>query len=1260
MKKKLAILLVLSLLAGNISMPLNSLAATDTNGIQVIRGAQEDSDSENEEFSYSILTDVTTDEKVEIEISCYDGDKSSVAIPSTINGYKVVGIGTDAFYENTNITSVTIPEGVKEIKAGAFYGCSSLKTINLPKTLQSIGNSDEEDLDEESIYEGAFEGCGSLKTINIPEGVTFVNTKTFKDCTGLTSATLPQSLEEINANLFEGCTSLGSVSLSKNITKIDDEAFLNCESLKNISISGPVEKIGKNAFENCKKLESATLPGNLKVIDENAFKDCSNLKSIEIPATVTNINDGAFSGCSSLTTLNIPETVENIGNGVFAACTSLTSVTVDPKNKYFVYEKGVLYDINRTRIIWCSNNINGKLFIPETVTYIDSYAFEGSNGITDLIVESGVMSIGDFAFANCENLETVSLSKTLTHIGNSAFANCKKMNEISIPSTVVSIGTYAFTGCESLPRISLPDGLNYLGEGAFAGDISLASANIPANIGEISENVFKDCKVLKNLVIPEGITKIGDYAFAGNEALNTLSVPSTVSEIGKNAFQNCKALTEINIPTGVKEIKDNTFDSCSLLSEIIIPDGVVSIGNNAFSNCANLKEVHIPKGVTSIGDEAFSKNTLLNKINIPEGVSYLGEKAFYEDENLEKIYISKDVTEIKDYTFYGCSNLETAGFLLDNGKSNITSLGNHTFENCKKLGFIRIPEQVKEIGESTFENCESLKTVNLPSNLEKIGDRAFAGDKTVNYFKLPASLTSIGTEAFKGCQSVTAYSVDSGNKNYKSVNGVLFTYNGSRLIRFPGGKDGSYTIPDSTKSIEKDAFDSCKLIESVVLNENITKLEAESFCNCDNLETLTVTEALEDIGENFVNKEVTTVIVDPGSYAETYCKENGYKYSTIENGKLTTTITLSPKTAKYTGSAITIGEAKIEGSTGAVTYTYYIDSACKTKTTSENSGAAAEGQAPVNAGKYYVRVTVKSDANYNGAVSSPVLLTIEKLDSSITLKNKSVTYTGYAIIIDPASVSGSTGTVSYTYYIDKNCKNKTTTSNSKAASAGGPPISCGTYYVKASLAADATHKGATSNVATLKINKIKSTISLKAKTATYNGKAIKIGDADVTGSWGKITYKYYINSACTKLTTKSKNGSRTNGEAPVIAGTYYVKASVAATYSCNSATSKAVKLVINKAKQSITNVLSKKTVKFSSLSNKDQKFWITSKVKGAAKKTFKKTSGNSKIKIAKNGKVTVAKGLKRGKYTVKFKITAAATKNYKKATKACTVTITVN
>ncbi|MDD6212383.1 MAG: hypothetical protein PUB22_04475 [Clostridiales bacterium] len=185
-----------------------------------------------------------------------------------------------------------------------------------------------------------------------------------------------------------------------------------------------------------------------------------------------------------------------------------------------------------------------------------------------------------------------------------------------------------------------------------------------------------------------------------------------------------------------------------------------------------------------------------------------------------------------------------------------------------------------------------------------------------------------------------------------------------------------------------------------------------------------------------------------------------------------------------------------------------------------------------------------------------------------------------------------------------------------------------------------------------------SRILLKDKSKTYNGKRISIGLAKVTGSTGKVTYTYYTDKKCTSKTTTKTHGASSKGGAPANAGTYYVVAQVEADDSYAAAASNVAKLTINKAAQDIDVDNTSKTWKDSYVKSAARTFNIDAYATDGSI-SCEKVSGSSSLSISKSGKVKINKGTKAGSYTMKVRITAASTKNYKKATKTVKISVTV-
>ena len=267
-----------------------------------------------------------------------------------------------------------------------------------------------------------------------------------------------------------------------------------------------------------------------------------------------------------------------------------------------------------------------------------------------------VTSIGEYAFAHCDNLTSVTIPSSVTFIDDHAFWACKSLISITIPSSVTSIGEYAFAHCSSLTSVTIPSSVMSIGDGTFWDCSNLISVTIPSSITSIGKGAFEDCKSLTSITIPSSVTSIGDNAFYRCKSLTSTTIPTSVTSIGEKAFYFCSSLTSIIIPTSVTSIGGN-FYGCSSLTSITLPSSVTIIGDFIFSECSKLDSINIPSSVTSISRTAFASCKSLTSINIPSSVTSIGDSAFMWCYSLTSVTIPSSVTSIGNNAFYDCRRL---------------------------------------------------------------------------------------------------------------------------------------------------------------------------------------------------------------------------------------------------------------------------------------------------------------------------------------------------------------------------------------------------------------------------------------------------------------------------------------------------------------------------------------------------------------------------------------------------------------------------
>lgn len=318
----------------------------------------------------------------------------------------------------------------------------------------------------------------------------------------------------------------------------------------------------------------------------------------------------------------------------------------------FTDDQGIKYKIvygKLVKVIGHENRRVRNLTISATVDYegstytvgsIDELAFSGFNAsqlyldLTSVEIQEGITSIGNAAFAGCENLTSIKLPDSLTSIEHMAFDGCKSLKDIVLPVNLRKIGYLAFRKCWSINSIKIPEGMKEIEQGVFA-ESGLQSIDIPRSVTTIGPIAFSSCINLKSIEIPNSVTSIERRAFEMS-GLESIEIPDSVTRISEETFSHCENMTSVKIPNSVKDIETKAFQFCRRLGCIEIPNSIENIGSSAFAVCNNLSNVEIPNSVTCIRDHTF------------EGCN-----------NLRSVKISNSITSIENEAFSGCLTLNT-------------------------------------------------------------------------------------------------------------------------------------------------------------------------------------------------------------------------------------------------------------------------------------------------------------------------------------------------------------------------------------------------------------------------------------------------------------------------------------------------------------------------------------------------------------------------------------------------------------------------
>lgn len=318
--------------------------------------------------------------------------ETNIIIPATYKSLPVLEIGFLAFGNCTQLTSVTISEGITVIGNGAFTQCTGLPSFKFPDSITVIGTS-------------AFQNCSSILTMRFNE---------------------TSKLEEVSANAFQNCSKLTEITLPDSTVKVAEYAFQGCSSLKTVDLGDGVETIGNEAFRGCSKIEKVNLGSSLKEIGSKAFLNCTLITEMHFPLTLERVALGALQGCSGIRKLTLPF----IGAEKYDEPVPEDIEDSSSNHTNFGYIFG--YQSQREQY---------ELDLPnmETLTItgdspIGYHAFQSigqftdadgtkATGLSTIIITGNVKIIGKGAFAACYNLKTLVLPKSVEFIGRHAIAD---------------------------------------------------------------------------------------------------------------------------------------------------------------------------------------------------------------------------------------------------------------------------------------------------------------------------------------------------------------------------------------------------------------------------------------------------------------------------------------------------------------------------------------------------------------------------------------------------------------------------------------------------------------------------------------------------------------------------------------------------------------------------------------------------------------------------------------------------------------------
>lgn len=715
----------------------------------------------------------------------------------------------------------------------------------------------------------------------------------------------------------------------KPVTAIGDKAFYECYGLSYISIPDTVTSIGTEAFAFC-DLPELTIPSSVVSIGSSAFYGNNNLiyntfgnakylGNSENPyLALVQAENTEITECRIL-----PETKIILGNA-FYGCTNLSAITycgtqeqwdaiaegnnnaplTDAALRFHNYENGLCTVCQKSGT--CGENLTWTLDTAGTLTIsgtgaMTDYGYDSApwtdmrDAIHSVVIESGVTTIGAYAFYNCSSLQSITIPESVTTIGYLAFYGCTNLEEINFNATAMNdpqFDGHVFDYAGGNGRgITVNIGANvtrvpaYLFSCWFSDDcvpkiikVVFAEGSACTSIGQ---QAFYNCAYLQSVTIGEKVTDIGDSAFAGCSALqgiwvdeNNLAysndaygvlfnknktkliqaprgisgnyeIPGSVTSIADSAFAGCAKLKGVTVPSTVTEIAYYTFGRCTALENVSLPNTLQTLGDAAFYRCESLQSIDVPDSVKAIGKSAFNTSGLKSFV-IPEGVTRVAEYMFSKCYGLKSITIPEGVTDIDSAAFYWCTGLEEINF-------NATAIaGANDFGHglAFHVGYdgngitLNVGANVTRLPDGCFAHNEKLINVIFAdgSVCESIGSSAFCNCTGLQNITLPDSVTIIGYDAFYGCANLEFNEYENAKYLGSTTNPYMY------LVEAMSANSTEFTIHRNTKIIGYDAFAHCTSLQRITIPEGVTTIGVSAFYNCTSLQSIDLPEGVTTIG----------------------------------------------------------------------------------------------------------------------------------------------------------------------------------------------------------------------------------------------------------------------------------------------------------------------------------------------------------------------------------------------------------------------------
>jgi len=818
-------------------------------------------------------------------------------------------------------TKVDIASEVSSLSNYAFVNLDGLTEISIHSAIQSVG-------------ENAFYGCSNIKTVELPVSALACIDKAKLEQVTINSGT------EIPTSAFASCSNLKTIQLPSSVVSIKSNAFSNCSKLEEIIFDGTVIQWCNIAFENNYsnpmyytnklRIDGELLRGEV-VIGEGAtkipsymFKSVTDITKITIADSVESIGSNAFYGCSGLTAINITKNISTIASDAFIGCTNLETITASNENQAYKAIGNCLINIaNKELVLGCKNS---SIPNDESVTAIGTNAFYGST-ITELIIPSNITHIKQNAFVNCNTLETVNYLGSLENwcainfeynpmsVAQQLYINGNELSgDITIADGVTIIPAYTFKNSDKIKSITMADSVKEIGDGAFVNCSGIETITISNNADKFGTGIMGGCSNISTLIGSSSMLLNGRHW-----SMDTYKISHGLGYLFSSTnFDNSYAVSQKN---GYGNYQ--TWYIPNSLKNIIITNGSVPTG--AFENCSSLESVKLING------SANNAQTWNGVVNLKTVQLPIATFEYITKDKLETIIFTSG-TEVTSSMLSGCYSLKSltlpatletfdswiltwdslTELIVDENNPNFSFEEGLLFNSNKTTllgamtsltGEVEVPSGVTTIAKNAFNNCSAITKITLPNTVRTIEQNVFSGCD-LDELVLQAGIVSIQANGFDRFGFGTYVAkvnfigtladwcnidfADSSanplsNAGYLYLNNVVleeinitegttkikpYTFCGLKGVTHVSLPEGiveigegafaesqiqSIALPSTLTIIKKGAFENVSSIQNIVIPDKVETIEGYAFNNCEGLKEITFGSSLKTVGEYAFN-----------------------------------------------------------------------------------------------------------------------------------------------------------------------------------------------------------------------------------------------------------------------------------------------------------------------------------------------------------------------------------------------------------------------